>query len=63
MRVEFSGFARHVFSFTIFLVLQISQKLEIAGSLGSELKLPINKKNHALMRIDQVYDQLHLKVH
>ena len=44
MRVGFSRFEKSVFSLITFLVSQISQKLEIAGSLGSELKLLINKK-------------------
>ena len=44
MRVGFSRFEKYVFSLITFLVSQISQKLEIAGSLGSELKLLINKK-------------------
>ena len=44
MRVGFSRFEKYVFSLITFLVSQISQKLEIAASLGSELKLLINKK-------------------
>ena len=57
MHVGFSGFLKYVFSF-MFLVLEISQKSEIAGSFGSALKSPLNKllSNH-LMIIDQVYYQ------
>ena len=61
MHVGFAGFLKHGFSFMFFLVLQISQKSEKAGSFDSALKSPINNNNyHILIAIDQGYYQFPL---